>query len=83
MVVVEPDPFLAVGFLQNLVLGAQVVDDLLLLPVDHAGEDGEEEIPGLEDEVHGWSDARKAKGRASGTRSLLVNRPKRSLGGGP
>ena len=40
LVVVEPDPILAMSFLQDLVLGAQVLDDLLLLPVDQAGEDG-------------------------------------------
>jgi hypothetical protein len=33
-----------------LVLDAQLLDDLLLLPVDEAGQDGEEEAPGLEDE---------------------------------
>jgi hypothetical protein len=39
LVIVEPDAPLAVGFLQNLVLGADVLDDLLLLPVDQAGQD--------------------------------------------
>jgi len=68
LVVVEPDPFLAVSFLQDLVLGAQVLDGLLLLPVDQAGEDGEEEVPGLQDEYHGWPDAWWRKGRASDRR---------------
>jgi hypothetical protein len=59
---VESDPSLAVGFLQDLVLGAEVVDDLLLLPVDQAGQDGPEKVPGLEDKVHGCSHARPANG---------------------
>ena len=42
LVVVEPDPLLAVGFLQDLVLGAEILDDFLLLLIDQAGEDGEE-----------------------------------------
>jgi hypothetical protein len=57
LVVDEPDPSLAVGLLQDLVLGAEVLDDLLLLPVDQAGEDGQEKLSRLQDEVHGWSDA--------------------------
>jgi hypothetical protein len=67
LVVVEPDPALAVSFLPGLVLGAQLLDDLLLLSVDQAGKDAPEEVPGLEDEIHGWSDAQRAKGGASGT----------------
>ena len=69
LVVVEPDPLLAVGFFHDLVLGAEVVHHLLLLPVDQAGEDGQEKLPGLKDEVHGCSDALTAKGEASGTGS--------------
>jgi hypothetical protein len=33
--------------LQDSVLGAEIVDDVLLLPVDQAGQDGQEEVPGL------------------------------------
>jgi hypothetical protein len=47
LVVVEPDSPFAVGFLQHLVLGAKVLDHFLLLPVDQAGEDGQEEVPRL------------------------------------
>jgi hypothetical protein len=35
------------------VLGAEVFDDFLLLAVDPAGQDGEQELLGLENEVHG------------------------------
>jgi len=62
LVVVEPDSPFAVGFLQHLVLGAKVPDHFPLLPVDQAGEDGQEEVPGLQDGFHGWSDARWQKG---------------------
>jgi hypothetical protein len=37
LVVVEPDALLAVCFSQDLILGPQVLNDLLLLPVDPAG----------------------------------------------
>ena len=69
LVIVEPDALLTVRFLQNLVLGAQVVDDLLLLPIDPSGEDDEEKLPGLQDEVHAGSDAvsRNRKHRVPGS----------------
>jgi hypothetical protein len=53
LVVIEPDPFPAMRFPQDLVLGAQVLNDLLLLPVDPTGQDEKEQLPGLQDEVHG------------------------------
>ncbi|MFH1742933.1 MAG: hypothetical protein ABIH23_28345, partial [bacterium] len=46
------DPSFAVGFLQDVVLGAKVLNEILLLPVDEAGQDGEEKVPGLKDEFH-------------------------------
>jgi hypothetical protein len=58
LVVVEPDPSLAMSLLHDLVLGAETRDDLLLLPVDQASLDGEEKLPGVGDECPGWSDAR-------------------------
>jgi hypothetical protein len=36
-----------------LVFGSQILDHLLLLAIDPAGEDEQQELPGLEDEVHG------------------------------
>ncbi len=50
------------GGLQDLVLGAEVLDDFLLLPVDQAGQDSEEEQP------------RKACGRVGPRLSLLTLR---------
>jgi hypothetical protein len=76
LVVVEPDPFLTVSFLQDLVLGAQVLDDVLLLSVDQAGEDGEEKLPWLEKEGHNWSDAVRSKEASIGDTSRAVDRLK-------
>ena len=80
LAVVEPDPSLAVGFLQDLVLGAEILDDLLLLPVDQAGRDGEEKLPWLENECHNRSDAVRSKEASIGDRSRVVNRLKPPLG---
>jgi hypothetical protein len=60
-VVVEPEPPLARGLLEDVVLGAQILGDLLLLPVDQAGQDGEEKLSGLQNASHGWSDAWRHK----------------------
>jgi hypothetical protein len=49
----EENPGLAEFIFEDLVLGAELLDDFLLLAVDPAGQDGEEELPGLENEVHG------------------------------
>jgi hypothetical protein len=53
LMVGEDDPALAEFFFEDLVLGAEVLDDFLLLAVAPTGEDGEQELPGLENEVHG------------------------------
>jgi len=47
LVVIELDPLLAVRFAQDLVLGAQVLNNLLLLPVDPSGQDEKEKLPGM------------------------------------
>ena len=47
LIIVEEDPFLAELFSEHVVLGPQVVDDLLLLLVDPSGEGDEQEVPGL------------------------------------
>jgi len=41
-----------VRFLQNSVLLSKVLDHLVLLAVDPAGQDDEIELPRLQDEVH-------------------------------
>jgi hypothetical protein len=41
------------GFFEELVLAAEVIDAFLLLVVDLAGQEGEQELPGLENEVPG------------------------------
>ena len=62
----EEDPALAEFLFEDLVLRAEVFDDFLLLTVAPAGQDGDQELPGLEDEVHGGPDAAAATTIASG-----------------
>ena len=50
--IVQQDSLLAVNFPEDLVLRQQVADDLLLLPIDPAGENDEIELPRLKYEVH-------------------------------
>jgi hypothetical protein len=49
----EEDPTPAEFFHEDLSLGAEVFHDFLLLAIDPAGQDGEPEIPGLENEDDG------------------------------
>jgi hypothetical protein len=51
LVVVQQDAAFAEFLLEDLVLGAEIVNDLLLLLVDPAREDGEQQLPRLQDEV--------------------------------
>jgi len=62
-------------FFEDPVLGAEVFDDFLVLAVASAGQDGEQEMPGLEDEVHGGPVADVGTRIASG----LIGRPVKGL----
>jgi len=53
LVIIEEDSALADLFLEDLILGAKVLDDLLLLPIDPACQDDEEQLLRLKNEVHG------------------------------
>lgn len=46
LVVVEADLPIVIRFRQDLVLGAEVLDDLLQPPADQSGEGGQEKAPG-------------------------------------
>ena len=63
------------GFLQHLDLGQEEVNHRLLLAVEPADQDDDEELPGLEDEVHGSPDdlmmGKPRKASASGAGDLL------------
>src|SRR5262249_52480292 len=50
---------------ENLVFGVQVLDDLLLFTINPSGEDDDKELPRLENEVHGRSDAMGTRLKAS------------------
>jgi len=52
LVVIQQNPLLAVRLLDYLILGSQIVDHLLLLPVHPAGKDDKVELPGLKREIH-------------------------------
>jgi hypothetical protein len=60
----EDSPF-AEFFFEDLVHGAEVFDDILVLAIDPTGQDDEQELPGLEDEVHGGPDAAAGQSLAS------------------
>ena len=47
------------GLLEHLILAEEVVDHLLLLLIDPAGDDDQEQLPGLQNKVHGSPDARR------------------------
>jgi hypothetical protein len=51
---------------EYLVLGPEVINGLLLLVVDPAGEDEMEQLPRLKNEVHGGPVAVEENGLASG-----------------
>ncbi len=53
LVVVEQDSTLAEVFSQHLVLSQQILDRVVLVSVNPAGQDEKQELPGLEHEVHG------------------------------
>ena len=74
LIVVEQDAFRTVQFLEHGVLRTQVIDCLLLLAVDPAGEDREEELPRLEDEVHGAGPSTRVEITSIGGHHGSVNR---------
>ena len=49
--VIGKDAFLTELFFQHLVLGAQALQDFLLMPVDPAGQDQEQQLPRLQDRL--------------------------------
>jgi hypothetical protein len=49
LVVIEENPLLTEFLPQDLILGTEVVDHHLLLPIDPAGQDEEIELPGIKD----------------------------------
>jgi hypothetical protein len=56
-VIGKQDASVAEVVFQHLVLGAQALEDFLLMPVDPAGEDQEQQLPRLPDRLHVPPDA--------------------------
>jgi len=51
-IIAEQDPFPADLLQQHLDLGPLKLNDLLLVPIDPAGKDDDEQLPGLKEDVH-------------------------------
>ena len=88
LVVAQENALLAQLFLVHLVLGPQVVNHLLLLPMDPARDDHQQQLPGLEDQVHGSIHCRDASKSSSILPGLppvneLSPAPDPAYGGGP
>jgi hypothetical protein len=62
----EEDPVLAEFFFEDLILGTEALDDFSLTAVAPTSEDGEQRLPGLEDEVHSGPDVAVTTSKASG-----------------
>ena len=62
LVIGQEDAFLAEFLLEDFDLGAEELDGGLLLVIDPAGEEGDQELPGLQDEVHGGASLREETG---------------------
>jgi hypothetical protein len=80
LVIVQQDPALAEFLTEHLVLGPEIIDDLLLLVIDPAGKDEMEQLPRLEDKVHGGPVAEEENGLASGLGPDLSMGRKWSIG---
>ena len=59
---------LAELFFENLVLGNQILDGWLLLPVEPSGQGKENQLPGMEDQLHSAPDAENNAPSIFGTR---------------
>ena len=74
LVIGKQNPLFGVVLPQYLILGAEIVDDELLLAVDPASQDQEVELPRSQNEVHESPDANRrgnqtASGRVRGKSS--------------
>jgi hypothetical protein len=53
LIVIEHDTLLAEPLPKHVVVGPQVLDDLLLLTIDPAGQNDKTQLPGFQDASHG------------------------------
>lgn len=74
LIVIEQDAFGPVHLLKYFDLGTQVIDCLLLLTIDPAGQNRKEELPRLEDEVHGARPSTRVEITSIGGHRGSVNR---------
>ena len=52
LVIVEKNSFLAEFLFKNCIFGAQVFNDFLLLTIDPAGKEQNQQLPRLQNEIH-------------------------------
>ncbi len=52
LIITEQDPFPAELLQQHVDLGPLKLNDFLLVPVNPSGQDDDEQLPGLKDDVH-------------------------------
>ena len=52
LVIIQQNALLASFFAKNLVLGSEILDDLLLLPIDPIRQNDEQQLPRLQNEIH-------------------------------
>jgi hypothetical protein len=72
LVIAEKNSLPAQLLFEDLILGDQVFDDLLLLPVEPAGQNNQQQLPGMQNQAHGSPDADDGeKTLASGLCQLL------------
>src|SRR4051812_15246710 len=71
----QPEATSAKTLAQDGVLGAEVINDLLLLAVGVAGDDASEQVPRLQDEVHSESGSGRAEASIVGHGVGVVKRP--------
>jgi hypothetical protein len=64
-VIFEQSPFLAVSFLEDVILGAEVLHHGLLLTIQPTGEAGEQELSGLQGDIHRSPNAAEEQERAA------------------
>ena len=60
LIIIEQNPFLPDLLEEHLVFRSKILDNLLLLTIDPTCEDHEQELPGMEDEIHAWNASRKS-----------------------
>jgi hypothetical protein len=68
LIIAKQNPFLTEFFSEHFIFGLQIINNILLFAVDPPGQDEEEQLPRLQNEVHISPDAGLAKKNSIGHR---------------